>query len=269
MRPGLIPRVGVRPQHQDVRRALILRTHLLRILENCRRRLGIQSPKLIILELQLGFHDGDAARRQIRLTRLLERLHERRLTGPRRASLGPDLRPAFAKQVAEFPARLHGGAEEFFGGRFALAVVLAQGKEHFGEVPAGAQEVVGLGARALVGEGGAALLHEAVAERDVEIERALAEGFGQGTIVRVVEVVIQLETNAKHRIRRFVGALTGFEEGGAEGAAEVQSGAHIGGEVGVARRVELLAELPAGFPGDALPVARGTFAEYARAVGLA
>lgn len=103
---------------------------------------------------------------------LLEGLGECGLAGPRGASVGSDLCPPFAEEVAEFPARLDRGAEQFFIGVLALALALPDAEEHFGKGPAGAQERVGL-----VGLP-RGLLHEPVAEGDVEVEGALAEGLG-------------------------------------------------------------------------------------------
>ena len=55
----------------------------------------------------------------------------------------------------------------------------------------------------------------------------------------------------------------------AEITAEIERWSYVGSEVVIACRVELLAELPTGFPGDALSVAQSAFAEDARAVRLA
>lgn len=78
----------------------------------------------------------------MRLFRLLESLREGGLAGSRRATIWPYLGPAFAEEVAEFPARLDSGAEEFFIGGFTFSFVLAEAEEHFGERPAGFEEGV-------------------------------------------------------------------------------------------------------------------------------
>ena len=63
--------------------------------------------------------------------RLVERLGEGSLTRSRRAAIWSNLGPAFAEEVAELPARLHCGAEEFLIRLPAFALILAEAEEHF------------------------------------------------------------------------------------------------------------------------------------------
>lgn len=61
-----------------------------------------------------------------------------------------------------------------------------------------------------------ALLHHAVTESDVEDQCSFAERLGQVTIVRVVQMVVHLEADPKHRVGGLVSSLTDFEQGLAE-----------------------------------------------------
>ena len=51
------------------------------------------------------------------------------------------------------------------------------------------------------------LFHEAMAEGQVEVESTFTESFGQGAVVCIVEMVVQLEADAEYRICCLVAAL--------------------------------------------------------------
>lgn len=99
----------------------------------------------------------------MRLLGLVEGLREGGLGWAWSAAVWTDLGPAFAEEVAEFPAGLHCRAKEFFVRGLAFSLVLPEAEEHFSEGPASAEEGVGF-----AGQFGA-LFHEAVAEGDVEV----------------------------------------------------------------------------------------------------
>jgi hypothetical protein len=79
---------------------------------------------------------------------------------------------------------LHSGSEELFVRCFALTAVLPEGEEHLGKRPASPEEGVSFFSKL------AALLHQAVAERDIEVQSAFTEGFGEVAVMRVEEMVV-------------------------------------------------------------------------------
>ncbi len=99
----------------------------------------------------------------MRLSGFLEGLREGCLGGAGGAAVGADLRPAFAEEVAEFPAGLHRGSEQLFVGRLLFIFVLSETEQHFCEGPAGAEEGVGFACEF------GALFHQAVAEGYVKV----------------------------------------------------------------------------------------------------
>ena len=79
------------------------------------------------------------------------------------AAVWTDLGPAFAEEVAEFPASLNSRTEEFFVRGLAFSLVLPEAEKHLSEGPAGAEEGVGFAGKFR------ALFHETVTESDVKV----------------------------------------------------------------------------------------------------
>lgn len=85
-------------------------------------------------------------------------------------------------------------------------------------------------------------------ERDVEVEGPFAKSFGQRAIVRVVEMVVQLEADSQDGIRQVAFSLSHLEERLAELAAQAQRWTNLRRMVLVPRIVKLLTEFPTRFP---------------------
>jgi hypothetical protein len=94
-----------------------------------------------------------------------------------------------------------------------------------------------------------------VTEGDVKIEGSLSERFRQTPIMRVEEVVVQLEAYSQHRIYSFVVSDSNFEQSLAKVAAEVQGWPHMARSWVFSTVVQILAKLPACFPRLLLHVA--------------
>ena len=147
-------------EHEDVGHDDFVGRDLLRVFEDGGRRFRVEAAEVFVFGVVClgvggagcGSRGGGRGRRgcgggggrggaggHFRLFGLLEGLREGGLAGARGTTVGADLGPAFAEEVAEFPAGLDGGAEEFFVGGFAVSLVLAQAEEHFGQGPTGSE----------------------------------------------------------------------------------------------------------------------------------
>lgn len=136
--------------------------------------------------------------------------------GTRSAAVGTYLRPAFAEEVAEVPAGLHGGSPELFVGRFSITLILAELEKQHHQGPAGMEEVV-----RLLRQGGTEA-HDPVAKRDVKVQGSLVEGAGEVAVEAVVHVIAHLKVDAQDRVCRLVPFLSDVEECLAEGAGQLE-----------------------------------------------
>lgn len=152
VRPRLLGPVGrvFGAEDEDVGHDGLVGRDLLRVFEDGGRGFRVEPAEFFVFRV-VGFGfgfgvgggggggGGGGARGHFRLFGLLEGLREGGLAGARGAAVGADLGPAFAEQVAQFPAGLDGGAEELFVGGFAVSFVLAEAEEHFRQGPTGAE----------------------------------------------------------------------------------------------------------------------------------
>lgn len=83
-----------------------------------------------------------------------------------------------------------------------------------------------------------------MAQRDVKIQRSFPEGFGQRPVVRVVQMVVEFETDPEHGVGHIVFALPHLEERLAKVPAQVERRPDLGGKVLVSRFVQLSAQFP-------------------------
>jgi hypothetical protein len=56
------------------------------------------------------------------------------------------------------------------------------------------------------------LSHQSMAGCDIELQRSLIESFWQSAVMRIVEVIVELEAYTKHRVCYFITLLPYFEQ---------------------------------------------------------
>lgn len=180
-----------------------------------------------------------------RLIDWLRREENAHLARAWRVSIGSDLRPTVPEHVAQVPARLHGRTEQqFLVLRFAASPVLPQAKQHFGQCPASAEQVVSFFGQLT------ALLHQTMAEGYVKVQCPLPEQLWEvSAVLGAVEMIAQLKAHSEHRVCSFILLLPNIEKSLAKVAAQVEIIPHTR-----RRRIlmlvgmETLTKLPASFP---------------------
>ncbi len=110
-------------EDEDVRGGTFVWRDLLRVLEDGGGSLGVRPAEIFVFGF-VGFGNVCEWGRDLRLLGLLKGLGEGCLAGSGSATIGSDLGPAFAEEIAELPACLYSRAQQFFVRSFPFPFVL-------------------------------------------------------------------------------------------------------------------------------------------------